>query len=171
MRPVLIQWSVSCVGVTLIRSVSYCAVIVNKVYKTNPHTLNELKENIQTRRRTSACEQQFFEKVWNVHNKEMDSTYSIFCEQGEYQIMMCKIYLNFNYLTSWTLRFPPGLLGARRVTSDSPGWRRISVTGWARRTVYIYIYIYISFLPSGIKGEWDVSDYGSNKRRGTIVAP
>ena len=39
----------------------------------------------------------------------MDSTYSIFCEQGEYQIMMCKVYLSFNQLTSVNTPLPARL--------------------------------------------------------------
>ena len=45
----------------------------------------------------------------------------------------------FNQLTSTILCLPPGLLGIRRVASNPPGWRRISMTGWARRTVYIIL--------------------------------
>ena len=44
-------------------------MLENKVYKTNPHTLNELKENIQTTIRSITVEElvhvnnNFFEKV------------------------------------------------------------------------------------------------------------
>ena len=49
----------------------------------------------------------------------MDSTYSIFCEQGEYQIMMCKIYLSFNQLTSMNTP-PPARLAWRQTPSFWP---------------------------------------------------
>ena len=49
----------------------------------------------------------------------MDSTYSIFCEQGEYQIMMCKIYLSFNQLTSVNTP-PPAWLAWRQTRSFRP---------------------------------------------------
>ena len=74
-RPVLIQWSVSCVGLRLFRSFSYCAVMVNK--------------------------------------------YSLFCEQGEYQIMMCKKHLSFNQLTSVNTP-PPARLAWRLTRSFRP---------------------------------------------------
>ena len=49
----------------------------------------------------------------------MDSTYSIFCEQGEYQIMICKIYLSFNQLTSMNTP-PPARLAWRQTRSFRP---------------------------------------------------
>ena len=50
---------------------------------------------------------------------KMDSTYSIFCEQGEYQIMMCKIYLSFKQLTSVNTP-PPAPFGWRQTRSFRP---------------------------------------------------
>ena len=49
----------------------------------------------------------------------MDSTYSIFCEQGEYQIMMRKIYLSFNQLTSVNT-LPPSRLAWRQMRTFRP---------------------------------------------------
>ena len=49
----------------------------------------------------------------------MDRTYSIFCEQGEYQIMMCKIYLSFNQLTSVNTP-PPARLAWRQTLNFGP---------------------------------------------------
>ena len=46
----------------------------------------------------------------------MDTTYSIFCEQGEYQITKCKIYLSFNQLTSVNTP-PPARLAWRQTRS------------------------------------------------------
>ena len=46
----------------------------------------------------------------------MDSTYSIFCE---YQIMMCKIYLSFNQLTSINTQ-PPAWLAWCQTRSFRP---------------------------------------------------
>ena len=59
----------------------------------------------------------FSDEAWFC--KKMDSTYSIFCEQGVYQIMMCKIYLSFNQLTS-VKNLPPAQLAWSQTRSFRP---------------------------------------------------
>ena len=99
-------------------------MLKNKVYKTNPHAPNELKEHFQATIRSIAVEElvrvnnNFLKSVKRAY-KKMDSTYSIFYEQGEYQIMMCKIYLSFNQLTSVNTP-PPALLVWRQTRSFRP---------------------------------------------------
>ena len=75
----------------------------------------------------------------------MDSTYNIFCEQGEYQIMTCKIYLSFNQLTSVNTP-PPARLACRQTRSFRPAGLQENFRDWMSQTHCIYIYV-LSTIP------------------------